>query len=89
MKMSARLSQRNFISYQCCSDVIMSCHFAVLILQVFRDEAPSMEIPLGLTGTDCCEAYFSENGSFVMNRHVYSFHHIQNRKPSGTQERTL
>ena len=74
MKMCARLSQRNFISYQCCSDVIMSCHFAVLILQMFRDVAPSMEIPLGLTGTDCCEAYFSKNGSFVMKRHVYLFH---------------
>ena len=84
MKMSARLSQRNFISYQCCSDVIMSCHFAVLILQVFRDVAPSMEIPLGLTGTDCCEAYFSENGSFVMNRHVYSFHDMLINMPKMT-----
>ena len=28
---------------------------------------------MGLTGSDVCESFFSENGSFVMNRHTYSF----------------
>ena len=40
---------------------------------VFRDEYPELECPLHLTGTDCCESYFGENGSFVMNRHNYTF----------------
>ena len=66
-------TERNFISIQCYTDIVLSCHFVVHILRTFRDIAPNSRVELGLTGSDVCESFFSENGSFVMNRHTYSF----------------
>lgn len=45
---------------------------------VIRDRCPGHAVELGLTGTDCCESYFSESGSFVLNRHTYSFQDLMN-----------
>lgn len=64
---------KHFISKQCFVDIYLSCHFAVLLLRKCRDVCPSLFIELGLTGTDMVESFFSENGSFVMNKHTYSF----------------
>jgi len=65
--------KNNFLTRECFQDVLLSCHFAVILISYFRDEHPNLECPLHLTGTDCCERYFSENGSFVLNRHNYTF----------------
>ena len=65
--------KENFLTSECFQDVLLSCHFAVILISYFRDEYPDLECPLDLTGTDCCERYFSENGSFVKNRHNYTF----------------
>ncbi|KAK3736078.1 hypothetical protein QZH41_006891 [Actinostola sp. cb2023] len=65
--------KENFLTRECFQDVLLSCHFAVILISYFRDEYPDLECPLDLTGTDCCERYFSENGSFVKNRHNYTF----------------
>ena len=65
--------KRNFLTRECFQDVLLSCHYAVILISFFRDEYLELECPLHLTGTDCCESYFSENGSFVMNRHNYTF----------------
>ena len=65
--------QTSFISRQTYEDIVLSCHFTVLLLRWFRDKSPSIPIELGITGTDVCESFFSENGSFVMNRHTYTF----------------
>ncbi|KAJ7387394.1 hypothetical protein OS493_004388 [Desmophyllum pertusum] len=63
----------NFLTRECFQDVLLSCHYVVILISFFRDEYPHLECPLDLTGTDCCERYFSENGSFVKNRHNYTF----------------
>lgn len=64
--------KQNFLTRECFQDVLLSCHFVVILISYFRDEHPDLECPLDLTGSDCCERYFSENGSFVQNRHNYT-----------------
>lgn len=64
---------QNFLTRECFQDVLLSCHFVVILISYFRDEHPDLECPLHLTGSDCCERYFSENSSFVQNRHNYTF----------------
>ena len=44
------------------------------MLSHFRACSPALDVELGLTGTYCVESFFSENGSFVLNRRTYSFH---------------
>ena len=63
----------NFITKQCYSDVILSCHAAVLHIKAARDFSPQQAIQLAKTGSDCCEDFFSQNGSWIMNHHNYSF----------------
>ena len=65
--------KERFLTRECFQDVLLSCHFAVILISFFRDEHSDIECPLDLTGTDCCERYFSENGSFVQNKHNYTF----------------
>ena len=64
--------KQNFLTRECFQDVLLSCHFVAILISYFRDEHPDLECPLDLTGSDCCERYFSENGSFVQNRHNYT-----------------
>lgn len=61
-----------FLTRECFQDVLLSCHFVVILISFFRDEHPDLECPLDLTGLNCCERYFSENGSFVQNHHNYT-----------------
>ena len=63
----------NFITRECFQDVILSCHYAVFLISHFRMNHSDIECPLDLTGTDKCETFFSVNGSWVMNKHTYSF----------------
>ncbi|CAH3193253.1 unnamed protein product [Porites evermanni] len=65
--------KQNFLTRECFQDVLLSCHFVVILISYFRDEHPDLECPLHLTGSHCCERYFSKNGSFVQNRHNYTF----------------
>lgn len=65
--------KKNFLTRECFQDVLLSCHFVVILISYFRDEFPDLECALNITGTDCCERYFSENGSFVQNKHNYTF----------------
>ena len=64
--------KQNFLIRECFQHVLLSCHFVVTVISYFCDEHPDLECPLDLTGSDCCERYFSENGSFVQNRHNYT-----------------
>lgn len=48
-----------------------------MLISYFCDEHLDLECPLDLTGSDCCERYFSENGSFVQNRHNYAIFDMQ------------
>ena len=36
----------NFISQQCFIDIIMSCHFVILLIKMFRDKFPLLPVPL-------------------------------------------
>jgi len=62
----------DYITRECAQDMILSCHFIVLLIRVFRDYYPHLECPFELCGSDCCEEFFSSLGSFVMNKRVYS-----------------
>ena len=62
----------NFISRETFQDVLLSCHFAVMLVIDFAENFPYLDCPLQRTGTDGCEVFSSKNGSWVRNRHAYS-----------------
>ena len=64
--------RENFLSRETFQDVLLSCHFAVLLIMNFSDDYPHLECCLDRTGSDCCEVFFSLNGSWVKNHHAYT-----------------
>ena len=52
----------NFISRETYQDVLLSCHFAVMLICYLRDQFSHLECCLAETGTDCVESYWSTNG---------------------------
>lgn len=72
----ARSATSSFISCETYTDVILSCHHAVLLIKATRDFTPTQSVQLEQTGSDCCEDFFSANGSFVVNKHVYCFNDL-------------
>ena len=62
----------NFITRETYQDLLLSCHFSVILISTFGELYPYLECPLHLTGSECCEVYFSSNGSFVINKHTYT-----------------
>ena len=64
--------KQNFITRETFQDIILSCHFAVMMISLFSEPYSYLECPLHLTGTDPVELYFSQNGSFVINKHTYT-----------------
>jgi hypothetical protein len=61
-----------YISQEAKVDVLLSCHFVVLLIKVFRDEFSHLPIPFWKLGSDVCEDLFSSLGSFVMNKRTYT-----------------
>ena len=61
-----------FISREAYTDVVMSCHFVVMLIMVSRDEAPDRPIPFRRLGSDCAEDWFSLLGGFVDNKRTYT-----------------
>ena len=61
-----------FISQEAYTDVVMSCHFVVMLIMIFRDEGSTRPIPFRHTGGDCCEDKFSLFGGFVNNKRTYT-----------------
>ena len=55
----------NFLSRETFQDVSLACHYAVTLICASRDFAPDHRVHFERSGTDCCEDYFSANGSFV------------------------
>ena len=62
----------NYITREGAQDTIMSCHFVVLLIRLFRDHYPDKDIPYYRCGSDPCEYFFSSLGSFVMNKRTYT-----------------
>lgn len=63
----------HFVTKQTFMDVSLACHAAVLLMKAARDFTPDEELCLAKCGSDCCEDFFSQNGSWVMNRHNYTY----------------
>ncbi|CAG2248063.1 unnamed protein product [Mytilus edulis] len=63
----------NFLSRETYCDIFISVHFAVMLICFYRDNFPNSQCLLHLTGSDCCEDFFSKNGQFVGNHHVYPY----------------
>ena len=63
----------NFISRETSTDVILSCHFAVMLIVYMRDNFPQEDCQLDDTGSDVVEDFWSKNGQWVGNHHNYTF----------------
>ncbi|XP_076070119.1 uncharacterized protein LOC143041871 [Mytilus galloprovincialis] len=63
----------SFITRESYIDGMISAHFAVMLIVYFRDNFPYLECRLDLTGSDCCEIFFSRHGQWVGNRHNFNF----------------
>ena len=63
----------HFITRECYQDALISCHFSVILICFMRDNFPDVPCRLDLSGSDCCESFFSSNGQWVGNHHSYSF----------------
>jgi hypothetical protein len=68
----------SFVSQQCFLDVQMSYHFVVLLIKMFRDFYPALEVPLHLTRSDSCEIFFSRIGGMQGMERAYNFHELIN-----------
>ena len=66
--------KKNFLTSECFKDVLMSCHFAVLLIKYFAEWHPGVPLPMERTGTDACEEYFSMLGGWNMNKRTYTVH---------------
>ena len=62
----------HYVTREGSQDAILSCHFIVLLIYLFRDDYPSLDIPFERCGSDACEDLFSSLGSFVKNKRTYS-----------------
>lgn len=69
--------QKNFLSRETYTDILLSCHFAVMMICYMRDNFRYVDCRLDLTGTDVVETYFSVNGQWVGNQHNYAFARLQ------------
>jgi hypothetical protein len=66
-----KITMSNCISMQTFLDIQMSVHFVVLLIIQFRDNFPGLPIPLHLTGSDCCEQFFSKVGGMKGHERSY------------------
>jgi hypothetical protein len=55
------IQAESFVSQQCFLDMQMSCHFVVLLIKIFRDFYPALQVSLHLTDLDSCEFFFQSN----------------------------
>ena len=67
----------HFITRECYQHVLISCHFAVILICYMRDCFPDVECRLDLTGSDVCESFFSLNGQWIGIRHNYTFNEMR------------
>lgn len=65
--------RKNFITMETYKDILISCHFAVILICYMRDNFPDQDCHLDLTGSDVLEEFWSKNGQWVGNRHNYNF----------------
>ena len=61
-----------FISDEAFVDTLLQCHSAVLLIVAGSKNTPDTPIHFDRTGTDCNEDFFSQLGSWVMNKRTYT-----------------
>ena len=54
----------NFLTKECYSDLVQSCHEAVLQCHVFKTYCPSLPLRLKYSGSNVCENSFSAKGGY-------------------------
>lgn len=62
-----------FLSNQAYRDITLSCHSFIILARIQRDFFPKAPFCPWWMGTDCVESFFSELGSMVRNKRVYTF----------------
>lgn len=61
--------KENWMTRETMLDLLISVHFAVNLIRLFRDKFPHLGVPLSRVGTDCCEDFFSQLGQQTRNKH--------------------
>ena len=79
----------NYITEEAFKDVLLSCHFVVLLLKYFGQSCPGIKVPLYLVGTDVCEDLFSSVGSWNLNKCTYTAHEAAVTQRSRLQLSTM
>ena len=72
LKSRAHTLERNFISRESYLDVLISAHQVILVIRLFRDHCGGVPVCLVELGSDCCESFFSAQGSWVVNKRNYT-----------------
>ena len=72
---------KNFLSRETYTDidVLLSCHHSAVVILIcyMCDNFPDVPCYLQLTGSDCCECFFSQNGQWIGN---YTFAHMERNR---------
>ena len=64
--------KENFLSRETFQDILLSCHFAALMIIDFGENYSYLECCLDCTGSDGCEVFFRSNSSWIRNHHSYT-----------------
>jgi hypothetical protein len=65
--------KENWLTRECVTDMLISCHFAVNLIRLFRDKFPHLPVALDRTGSDCVEDQFSLMGQETRNMRNWTF----------------
>eukprot|EP00794_Sanderia_malayensis_P000975 gene975-290_t len=64
--------KENFVTRETFLDVLLSAHSAVSVIAWFAENHSDVPCFLHLLGTDAVEVYFSQNGSWLINKHTHT-----------------
>lgn len=65
--------KEHWLTRECVTDLLISCHFAVNLIRLFRDKFPHLPVALDRAGSDCVEDQFSLMGQETRNMRNWSF----------------
>jgi hypothetical protein len=65
--------KENWLTREGQTDLLISCHFAINLIRLMRDNFSSLPVCLEKAGSDCVESVFSLMGQWVRNKHNFSF----------------
>ena len=72
MMRAGRTLKDNFLTRETFQDVLLSTHTAVMVIAWLAEHHPNIPCALPLLGTDAVEVYFSQNGSWVINKYTHT-----------------